>query len=257
MNKVIKIAIISGSGLEKTKFIDNSKDILIDTPFGKNPVTIKEGKIEEREVVVLNRHGLKHRISPSDVNYKANIWALKNIGCTHILATTAVGSLREEIKPGDLVFPDQFIDFTKTRQHEFFDKKEVIHTPMAEPFCSNIIIELSKLAEELNINYHVNKTVVIIEGPRFSTKAESLMFRVLGADIINMTTHPESTLAREQSMHYSNIGMVTDYDSWKEDSDPVSWEKVKEVMENNASKVTGIISKIILKLKPWKDGCTF
>ena len=256
MNKVIKIAIISGSGLEKAKFFDNSKDIPIDTPFGKTPLIIKEGKIEGREVFILNRHGLNHRISPSCVNYKANIWALKNIGCTHILATTAVGSLREVIKPGDLVFPNQFIDFTKTRQHTFFDKKEVIHTPMADPFCSNIIIELSKSAQELKINHHVNKTVVTTEGPRFSTKSESLMFRILGADIINMSTYPESALAREQGIHYSNIGMVTDYDSWKENNEAVTWEKVKEVMENNSSKVTGIISKIILKLKPWKDRCT-
>ena len=254
---MIKIAIIGGSGLEKAEILQNSKNLTVDTPFGKPSSDIKEGSIEERKVFLLNRHGVTHSIGPSQVNYKANIWALKSLGCTHILASTAVGSLRENIKPGDLIFPDQLIDFTKTRQYTFFDKEKIVHTPMSEPFCSKIITELSKLADELNMDYHLNKTVVTIEGPRFSTKAESNMFRSLGADIINMSTSPEAALAREQKIHYSAIGMATDYDCWKEDEESVSWDQIQKVMKDNSSKVTEIILRIISKLENWEDQCSF
>ena len=168
---------------------------------------------------------------PTNVNFRANIWALKEIGCTHILASTAVGSLRNAIEPGHIVFPDQFIDFTKQRISTFYDEDKVVHTPMAEPFCQSTMEILRETATEISIPNHFNKTIITIEGPRFSTKAESHMFRSWGADIVNMSSCPEVALAREQKIHYAALAMSTDYDCWKEDEESVSWELIEKTMK--------------------------
>jgi 5'-methylthioadenosine phosphorylase len=245
---IVKIGIIGGSGLDNPELFKNSQDIRASTPWGKPSADLKIGKIEGVDVVLLGRHGREHTIPPTQVNYRANIQALKDIGCTHILATTAVGSLRKEIGRGDLVILDQFIDFTKQRKmtfHESFKPHEPIHIPMAEPFNSQLRNILIKVCSELKITFHKTGTVVTIEGPRFSTRAESKMFRLMGADIINMSVATETALANEVGIPYAAIAMSTDYDCWKEDEEPVSWDAILEVFKGNADKVTQLLLSAI------------
>jgi len=252
----MKIGIIGGSGLDDPNILDEAGERIIQTPYGDPSSPIKEGKIRNVSVAILARHGLNHSLSPSNVNYRANIWALKEIGCTHILASTAVGSLEVEIEPGHLVFPSQFIDFTKGRNSTFFDKKQVVHTPMADPFCPKLLELLKHTAEELKIPCHTDKTVITIEGPRFSTRSESFMFKSWKADIINMSSCPEVALAREQNIHYASLGMATDYDCWKENEESVTWEMIKKTMDINSINVIKILHNIIPKIKIWSDICT-
>ncbi|NOX25185.1 MAG: MTAP family purine nucleoside phosphorylase, partial [Deltaproteobacteria bacterium] len=210
----VKIGIIGGSGLDDPDILQDASEVIGKNIYGRPSSPITCGAIGGVEVAILARHGRDHSIYPSAVNSRANIYALKELGCTHVLAATAVGSLRREIEPGHLVFPDQFIDFTRRRQTTFHDSGQVVHTPMSEPFCPNLRKLLAKHAKSLNIPYHIDKTVITIEGPRFSTRAESHMFRSWQADVINMSTVPEVNLAREQKMHYATAAMSTDYDCW-------------------------------------------
>ncbi len=245
---MIKIGIIGGSGLDDPKLLENYEEKEIETPYGKPSSLITCGKINGIEVCILSRHGKNHTIPPSQVNYRANIYALKLLGVSHILATTAVGSLKEEIKPGNLVFPNQFIDFTKQRAMSFYDKEEVIHTPMAEPFSKELREILCQTCEELGFEYNKDVTVITIEGPRFSTRAESFMFKNLGADIINMSTCPEVILANELGLEYQTIAMSTDYDCWKQDEEAVTWEIIEQRMKENADKVKTLLLKVIPKI---------
>jgi 5'-methylthioadenosine phosphorylase len=252
---VVKIGIIGGSGLDDPKILKDAKEIKVTTPYGSPTSALTEGTIEGVKVVLIARHGKDHSIYPSKVNFRANIWALKEQGCTHILASTAVGSLREEIKPGHLVFPNQFIDFTRKRDTTFFDENVVVHTPMAEPFCPNLIELLASSTGQMGIPYHKNKTVITIEGPRFSTKAESHMFRGWNADVINMSTVPEVNLAREKKIHYATIAMSTDYDCWHEEEEPVTWEMIMETMKRNAENVIKLFLDVIPKIREYDDIC--
>lgn len=239
-----KIAIIGGSGLENPKLLKNPQEIRIDTPYGDPSSSFLSGEINGKEVVLLSRHGRSHTITPSHVNNRANIWAIKKLGCTHILATTACGSLRENIQRGSIVFADQFIDFTKHRKSTFFDefaKGELNHTPMADPFDSGLREILIRKAGELNLDFHPKGTIITIEGPRFSTRAESNMFRAWGADVINMSTAPECSLANEMEIPYAAIALSTDYDCWKTDEDPVTWEEVLRVFQENVKHVIDLI----------------
>ncbi|GAB4389170.1 MAG: S-methyl-5'-thioadenosine phosphorylase [Thermodesulfovibrionales bacterium] len=238
------VGIIGGSGLDDPKLLKDKREKSVRTPYGRPSSPLSIGKIEGVSVVVLSRHGKDHSIYPTGVNFRANIHALKKAGCTHILATTAVGSLRERIRPGDLVFMDQFIDFTRHRPLTFHDEK-VIHTPMAEPFCGDLRALLSDAAKELKLRHHKKGTVVTIEGPRFSTRAESHMFRAWGADVINMSTVPEVILAREAGICYQAIAMSTDYDCWKEEEEPVTWEMIVRTMERNAENVRRLLLRAI------------
>jgi len=244
----IKVGIIGGSGLDDPHLMKNIKEKKVKTPYGNPSSPLIVGKIGVIDTVILARHGKDHSIYPTGVNYRANIYALKREGCTHVLATTAVGSLREKIRPGDLVFVDQFIDFTKHRPLTFHDEK-VIHTPMSEPFCRNLRSLLAGCANELKFRHHDGGTVVTIEGPRFSTKAESHMFRKLGADVINMSTVPEVILAREVGICYQTIAMSTDYDCWKEGEEPVTWEMILSIMSRNAENVKKLLLKIISRIE--------
>jgi 5'-methylthioadenosine phosphorylase len=248
----IRVGIIGGSGMDDPRLMKDMKEKKVKTRYGNpsSPLTI--GRIDGVDTVVLARHGKDHSIYPTGVNFRANLFALKKEGCTHILATTAVGSLREKIKPGHLVFVDQFIDFTRHRTLTFHDEK-VIHTPMSEPFCRNLRSLLTGSAKELKLNHHRKGTVITIEGPRFSTKAESHMFRAWGADVINMSTVPEVILARELGICYQTIAMSTDYDCWKEGEEPVTWEMILSIMKNNAENVRKLLLKTITKIK--NAGC--
>lgn len=242
-----KIGIIGGSGLDDPKILKDGVDREVKNNFGKPSSPLKCGEINGVPVVVLARHGRDHSVMPTKVNFLSNILALKEEGCTHILAATAVGSLREEIKPGNLVFPSQFIDFTRHRNLTFFHDR-VVHTPMSDPYDKRITNLLCQTCDELGYEYNRDVVVVTIEGPRFSTRAESHMFRGWGADIINMSTCPEVILANELGIPYQTIAMSTDYDCWKEDEEPVTFEMVMERMQENAEKVKKLLVKVVKKI---------
>jgi len=239
-----KIGIIGGSGMDDPKLLSSPEVVETDTPYGKPSDKPLCGTIHGTDVVILARHAKDHSISPTKIPFRANIWALKSLGCTHILATTACGSLRDELMPGDLVFIDQFIDWTKLRPLSFFED-EVVHTQMSEPFDRCMRQKLIETARKLEYRHHEKATMLTIEGPRFSTKAESHMFRTIGADLINMSTVPEVSLANELEIPYQSIAMVTDYDCWKENEEPVTFEMVLRIMQENAEKVKSLLINVI------------
>ncbi|KAK2514005.1 Mtap [Columba livia] len=293
-----EIGIIGGTGLDDPDILEGRTEKYVDTPYGKPSDALILGKIKNVDCVLLARHGRHHTIMPSNVNYRANIWALKEENCSHVLVTTACGSLREEIQPGDLVIIDQFIDSSirkwvilasiliylgktlnilgytswiivskapviatassssrlldrTTKRHcTLYDGQHstlpgVCHIPMAEPFCTKTREVLIETAKKLGLQCHSKGTMITIEGPRFSSQAESLMFRSWGADVINMTTVPEVILAKEAGMSYASIAMATDYDCWKEHEEAVSVDKVLKTLKGNANKATSILLSAI------------
>ncbi len=249
-----KIGIIGGSGLDDPKILRDAKEIKVNTPYGNPSSPLSIGKINGIDVVILARHGRKHTIPPTQVNFRANIQALKDQGCTHILATTACGSLREEIKRGDFVVPDQFIDFTRHRKITFFEEfppggENAKHTAMPDPFSEELRKALIKSCRELKFRFHEKGTVITIEGPRFSTRAESKMFRVWGADVINMSIAPEAILANEAGIPYAAVAMSTDYDGWKEDEKPVTWEEILKIFGQNVENVKKLLLAAIPRIK--------
>lgn len=246
-----RIGIIGGSGLDNPDILDNPQDLQVSTAYGAPSAPLKSGQMGGVDVVLLARHGREHTIPPTQVNYRANIQALKDAGCTYILATTAVGSLREEIRRRDLVIIDQFIDFTKQRAmtfHESFAPHHPVHTPMAEPFDARLRAILIEVCAQHGFAFHPTGTVVTIEGPRFSTRAESRMFRAWGADIINMSVATEVALANEAGIPYAAVAMSTDYDCWKTDEEPVTWEAILTVFRENAKAVTTLLVDAIAKV---------
>jgi len=245
------IGIIGGSGLDNADFFKSPLDKNVSTPYGEPSSALKQGMIDNVRVILIARHGREHTIPPSQVNYRANIRALKDSGCTHIIATTAVGSLREEINRGDLVIIDQFIDFTRQRKmtfYESFEPGKPVHTPMAEPYDSRLRKLLIDECRKNNYPFHDKGTVITIEGPRFSTRAESRMFRFWGADIINMSIATETILANEAGIPYAAVAMSTDYDSWRSSDEPVTWDIIEKVFARNAERVTKVLSGIIGKI---------
>jgi 5'-methylthioadenosine phosphorylase len=201
------------------------------------------GELKGRKIAFIPRHGKKHTIRPSDINNRANIYALKELGVQWILAPSAVGSLKEEFKPGDLVFVDQFIDRTTRREQSFYTGPQVCHITVAEPTCPELRKILTKVASNLKIPQHTAGTYVCIEGPRFSTKAESKLFRSWGADVIGMTLVPECVLAREAQMCYASIATVTDYDVWKEH--PVNTREIMKTMKESIERVKQLITEAV------------
>ena len=248
---MVKIGIIGGSGLDDPEMLKGAREVVVDTPFGPPSSPLTCGRLNGVEAVMIARHGRAHQFSPSQVNYRANIQALKAQGVTHILATTACGSLRAEIERGDLVILDQFIDFTRHRQNTFFETFDEgpRHTSMAEPFDAQLRSVLSASAAELNLKTHARGTVVTIEGPRFSSRAESRMYRLWGADVINMSIAPEVILANEIQIPYAAVAMSTDYDCWKEDEIPVTWDEILEVFRRNVSNVEQLLLNTIPKIR--------
>ena len=248
---MVKVGIIGGSGLDDPDMLRDTQAVSVDTPYGQPSSPLLCGRLNGASVVMISRHGRQHQFSPSQVNYRANIHALKSQGVTHILATTACGSLREEIGRGDFVILDQFIDLTRHRQTTFFDSFEegARHTSMADPFDGELRKVLLDSATELNLNVHGKGTVVTIEGPRFSSKAESRMYRLWGADVINMSIAPEAILANEIGLPYAAVAMSTDYDCWKEDEAPVTWEEIMAVFQKNAANVERLLLNTIPKIQ--------
>ncbi|XP_033870918.1 S-methyl-5'-thioadenosine phosphorylase [Acipenser ruthenus] len=242
----VKIGIIGGSGLNDPDILEGRSERYVETPYGKPSDALIVGKIKNVDCVLLARHGRQHTIMPTNVNHRANIWALKEEGCTHLVVTTACGSLREDIQPGDFVIIDQFIDRTTKRHQTFYDGSStspagVCHIPMAEPFCNKTREVLIEVARNLGMKCHPKGTMLTIEGPRFSSRAESLMFRQWGADVLNMTTVPEVVLAREAGLCYASIAMATDYDCWKEHEETVCVDNVLKTMKENANKAASIL----------------
>ena len=245
------IGLIGGSGLDDPDILKDAVEVNVETDFGKPSSAITRGRISGNEVLLLARHGKRHQYSPTQVNNRANIQALKDLGVTHILATTACGSLRQKINRGHFVIIDQFIDFTRFRKNTFFDSFEhgAGHTAMAEPFDIGLREILYQTTIDLGFPTHNGGTVVTIEGPRFSTRAESHMFRAWGADIINMSIAPEAMLANEAQIPYAAVAMSTDYDCWKTDEEPVTWEEILAVFKQNADNVKKILLNAIPKIK--------
>ena len=248
---MLKIGVIGGSGLDDPDILKDPDILEISTEYGKPSSSLLSGKIDDIQTVILARHGRKHQYSPSQVNNRANIKALQKIGVTHIIATTACGSLRQEIDRGDLVIVDQFIDFTRFRKNTFAESFEngAVHTAMANPFDKDLRKIIYETAKQLDLKAHDKGCVVSIEGPRFSTIAESKMFRIWGADVINMSTAPETMLANEAGIPYAAIAMSTDYDCWKEDEAPVTWDEILSVFNQNSDDVKKLLVKIIENLK--------
>ena len=240
-----KIAIIGGSGLEDPSFFKNVKEIKIKTPFGAPSSPISVGDFFGKRIAFLSRHGKKHQFPPHRVPQRANIWALKKMGIERIVAISAVGSLKKEFKPGDIVVCDQFIDFTKKRDYTFYDK-EAVHASLADPFCPELRNLFYKEAKRMKIPVQQNGTYFCIEGPRFSTRAESGFFRNF-ADIIGMTLVPEVSLAREFEICYLSLAMVTDYDVWQ--PHPVNLKEVKKTMGRNTEKIRNLLGVAIPKIK--------
>ncbi|MES9995246.1 S-methyl-5'-thioadenosine phosphorylase [Desulfovibrio aminophilus] len=258
---MLKIGVIGGSGLDSADVLQESHeeralkdmhDIEVSTPYGPPSSSLRVLHLFDKEVYLLARHGREHTIPPSQVNYRANIQALKDRGCDCILATTAVGSLRRRIERGDLVVLDQFIDFTRRRINTFHDQFQPhnpVHTPMADPFHDGLREQFIAAGRKLGLKHHERGTVVTIEGPRFSTRAESHMFRAWGADVINMSVAPECALANEAGLPYAAVAMSTDYDCWKEDEAPVTWEQIVRIFTDNALKVTSLLLETIRNLR--------
>jgi len=244
---MIKVGIIGGSGLDDPSFLKDPEEINVVTEYGSPSSVLLSGKIDGISTVILARHGKRHQYSPTEINNRANIAALKEVGVTHIIATTACGSLREDIDRGHFVVLDQFIDFTRFRKNSFYDSFEngAVHTPMAHPFDQGLRKKLYETAKSLDLKVHQSGCVVTIEGPRFSTLAESKMFRIWGADVINMSSSPEIMLANEAEIPYAAVAMSTDYDCWKEDEVPVSWDEILSVFEKNADNVKRLLVRVI------------
>ncbi len=241
-----EIGIIGGTGLYDPKLLKNVKEVKVKTLFGKPSDAITIGEMEGKQLAFLPRHGKKHTIRPTDVNSQANIAALKQLGVNCILASLTVGSLKEEYKPGDIVFIDQFIDRTTRREQSFFTEGKVCHISVAEPMCPELRQTLIAVAKNSKISHHETGTYVCIEGPRFSTKAESNLFRTWGADVVGMTLVPECVLAREAEICYASIAMVTDYDVWKDH--PVCVDDIVKTMRANIENVKRIIAQTVVKI---------
>ncbi|XP_028158882.1 S-methyl-5'-thioadenosine phosphorylase-like isoform X1 [Ostrinia furnacalis] len=242
----VKIGIIGGSGFDDPTLFEDQTELEVTTPFGKPSDVLIQGQIKGVPCVLLARHGRKHQFQPSDVNYRANIWALKQAGCSHVLATTATGSLVEDYRPGDLVVLDDFIDRTWGRKCTFFDRTEggpkgVCHLPMRPAYCGRAREALLKAARSKNYRCHETGTAVVIQGPRFSSRAESLMHRQWGGHLVNMTSVPEVVLAKEAGLSYAAVALVTDYDCWRENEASVSVNEVMEMFGKNVKKAADVI----------------
>ena len=240
-----KLAIIGGSGLYNIDGIKDEKWITVKTPWGEPSDQILEAKIDNKQIYFLPRHCRGHKINPSNINFRANIDALKQLGVTDILSVSAVGSLKEELEPGKFVLVDQFIDRTFARVKTFFDKEIVAHVSMAKPISPGLIKACENVLRKINLKHQVGGTYLVMEGPQFSSLAESKLYRSWGCDVIGMTNMPEAKLAREAEIRYASVAMVTDYDCWHEDHDDVSVDQVIKTLIGNADNARKMIVEVV------------
>jgi 5'-methylthioadenosine phosphorylase len=247
-----EIGIIGGTGIYSEGMLKNVKVTKIRTPYGKPSSSVRIGDFKGKRIAFLFRHGDSHSIPPHKVNSQANIYALKKLGVERIMGIAAVGSLKEEIKPGDIVIPDQFIDMTKFRNPTFYDGPKVAHVSMADPFCKEMRDLVCRTIKNLNIRFHEKGTYLCIEGPRFSTRAESNLWRIMKADIIGMTLIPEVVLAREKEVCYLSVSSVTDYDCWKA-NEAVSADDVIKTMKKNTQNIKKILETLIPSIQKERE----
>jgi 5'-methylthioadenosine phosphorylase len=248
----VKIGIIGGSGLYKMDALKDIQEVTLDTPFGCPSGTFIVGNLEDTPVAFLARHGRDHNLLPSEIPFRANIYALKQLGVEYIISASAVGSLKEEIKPLDLVIPDQFLDRTRNRISTFFGEGIVAHVAFGDCVCPTLAEIVAEAASSLNlpeISLHRQGTYVCMEGPAFSTKAESHFYRSLGATIIGMTNLPEAKLAREAEIAYATLALVTDYDCWHPEHDHVSVDMVIDNLHRNAATAQQVIRETVRRLR--------
>lgn len=246
------IGIFGGSGFYD--FLDKIEEYEIDTPYGATSDKIAVGTIEGKKVAFMPRHGKTHHLTPADVNYRANVWAMKTIGCKHVISPCAAGSLQKHVKPGDIVFCDQYVNWTWGRKDTFYEGPIVTHVSAADPYCPALREIAIKSAENLGLSYHKTGTVVVIPGPRFSTKAESKFFTDQGWEVINMTQYPEAHLVKELDMCPLNISLITDYDAGLVgDCYPVSHAAVLEVFKNNIKNLQLLLKEIVKNIDEMKE----
>ena len=255
MGNSADIGIIGGTGIYDPELFSAKREIKVHTPYGEASDLVTLGEYSGVKAVFIPRHGRGHRIPPHKINNRANIWALQQLGVKRIIAPSAVGSLKEAFKPGDITIPDQFIDFTKNRQYTFYDGGQVCHVSLADPFCPelrNIAIDKIK---KLKYSLHSEGTYICVEGPRFSTRAESRFFRdIMKADIIGMTLVPEVNLAREAEICYVSIATVTDYDVWA--NHPVTSAEIIEMLAKNVEKTKKLIAELVATIPAARNNCS-
>ena len=244
-----KLGIIGGSGLYSMEGLEDSKWIKINTPWGNPSDEILQAKLNGKEICFLPRHARGHKINPSNINFRANIDALKQLGVTDIISMSAVGSLKENLEPGKFVIVDQFIDRTFARVKTFFDKEIVAHVSMAKPTSPGLMQTCEKVLKKLNIPFQKGGTYLVMEGPQFSSLAESNLYRSWGADVIGMTNMPEAKLAREAEIRYATVAMVTDFDCWHPDHEDVSVEQVVKTLLGNAEKAKKVVAELLLSFE--------
>jgi 5'-methylthioadenosine phosphorylase len=243
---MVKIGIIGGSGIYKMDGIKNLKEVKVKTPFGDPSDVFKTGELSGAEVIFLPRHGAKHTISPSEINYRANIFGMKKLGVTDLISVSACGSLKKELKPLDFVLPDQFVDRTNSgRAMTFFEGGVVAHVSFAQPVCARLAETIYGAAKKLGLNVHSGGTYLNMEGPAFSTKAESCLYRSWGMDIIGMTNIAEARLAREAEMCYATIAAVTDYDCWYESEEAVTVDMIVANLMKNADNSKKLLKEVL------------
>ncbi len=248
----IEFAVIGGSGLYNMPALTNVEEKVIDTPFGKPSDAIITGTLHGKQIAFIPRHGRGHILNPSEVPYRANIYALKSLGVKYIIAVSACGSLKEDLAPGHIVIPDQIYDNTKDkRDRSFYDNGLIAHVSLAEPFSPELSNVLTEKVDQTGATYHKGGTFITIEGPRFSTKAESNLFRQWGMSIIGMTTSPEAFLAAEAEIAYACMAHITDYDVWHESEDDVTVEMVIKVLKNNTELAQKAISLMVESMDEW------
>ena len=248
-----KLAIIGGSGLYNIEGLSNVESLKIDTPWGDPSDEITKASFNSKEVIFLPRHGKGHFISPTKINFRANIDALKQLGVTDIISISAVGSLKEDLEPGVFVIVDQFIDRTFARNKTFFDEDIVAHVSMAKPTSEGLMNACEESIKSENILYKRGATYLVMEGPQFSTLAESNLYRSWGADVIGMTNMPEAKLAREAEIRYASISMITDFDCWHPDHDNVDVKQIIETLSQNSSNAKKVVKNLIMDFEKFID----
>lgn len=248
------VGIIGGSGLYEMEGLENVKEEIVSTPFGDPSDNFIIGYLEGVKMIFLPRHGRGHRILPSEINFRANIYGMKKLGAQWIISVSAVGSMKEHLKPGHIVIPDQFFDRTKARINTFFGNGIAAHVSFSDPVCPVLSDCLFRSAMNIGAHVHKGGVYICIEGPQFSTKAESHIYRSWGVDVIGMTNLPEAKLAREAEICYATLALVTDYDCWHEAEEPVTAEMVMETLSKNIETSKKIIKNVI-KILPDEKGC--
>jgi 5'-methylthioadenosine phosphorylase len=244
-----RIGVIGGSGLYAMEGLEHVREVQVDTPFGPPSDAYIVGTLQGRELVFLPRHGRGHRIAPASLNFRANIYGLKALGVEWVISVSAVGSMREEIRPGDLVLPDQFIDRTHSRPSTFFDQDVVAHVAFADPVCKVMIQALYTAASQAEATVHSGGTYLCIEGPQFSTRAESRLYRQWGVDVIGMTNLPEARLAREAELCYATLALATDYDCWHESASDVDIGSILAILQRNVQLAQQVIASTVPQLQ--------